>query len=343
MQELLISVVVTVYNKEKYFEECILSIINQSYQNLEILVINDGSTDKSLELMEIYEKIDNRIKIICTSNQGCSNARNIGINNFTGEYLVFIDGDDICMPDMIKSLYSSLIKYNADICVCNVLRINGDEVTTQTHDDDYYICLDEYGKNDYIRNFLFNKKHAYSIWNRMFSRKVITESKIYFRDFETIYPEDLLFNLEMVLFSKSVTWINEPLYMHFIRETGLTKGYRKNIVYRYLNCCETFRSVLLRNSSYEEMKSSFFYIVRHLTLCSFISLLRNNNANLIQFAKEIKKIYKWEFLKEAFTTDESDNNWRKLIVRLIQKDRIFVVSVLMYILFNLGIDFVKLK
>lgn len=156
MQELLISVVITVYNKEKYIEECILSIINQTYQNLEILVINDGSTDKSLELIKLYEKKDNRIKIICTNNQGCSNARNVGINNFTGEYLIFIDGDDVCMPNMIKSMYSSLTNYNADICVCNVLRINGDEVITQAHENDYYICLDEYGKNDYIRNFFFN-------------------------------------------------------------------------------------------------------------------------------------------------------------------------------------------
>lgn len=106
----LISVIIPVYNVEKYLKECIESVLEQTYSNLEILLIDDGSTDKSLEICESYANIDERIVVIHQINKGLSSARNIGIENACGEYLVFVDSDDCINKMMIEKLYIALKK-----------------------------------------------------------------------------------------------------------------------------------------------------------------------------------------------------------------------------------------
>ena len=150
MYEELISIVVPIYNLELYIEDCILSIINQTYKNIEIILINDGSTDNTLNIITKISKYDSRVKIISSVNQGCSNARNLGIDVARGNYIVFVDGDDICFSTMIEYMYKAIKHNKADMCVCNVWRINGSELKTQTHDDDYTIILDDYGRGNYI-------------------------------------------------------------------------------------------------------------------------------------------------------------------------------------------------
>ena len=105
----LISVVIPVYNVEQYLPKCIESIMNQTYKNLEIILVNDGSTDGSQKICEEYKSIDNRIKIINKENGGLSDARNVGIDNSSGNYITFIDSDDYIDDDYVYTLYKSLI------------------------------------------------------------------------------------------------------------------------------------------------------------------------------------------------------------------------------------------
>lgn len=114
----LISVVVPIYNKEQYVKECMESILNQTYDKLEILLINDGSTDKSKEICEMYSKIDSRIKLINTENRGAARARNTGIEMATGDYIAFIDADDYIEEHYYEILLELLQKYDADMAEC---------------------------------------------------------------------------------------------------------------------------------------------------------------------------------------------------------------------------------
>lgn len=118
-----VSVIVPVYNSEKYLEKCLESIINQSHRNLEIICINDGSTDNSMEILKSFQKMDDRIKIIRQKNQGLSGARNAGIKKATGEYLTFIDSDDAVDPYMIQHLLDALSSSGSDISVCSFREI----------------------------------------------------------------------------------------------------------------------------------------------------------------------------------------------------------------------------
>ena len=119
-----ISVIVPVYNKKIYIEKCINSILNQTFVDFELIIINDGSTDGSDKICDKFKNIDSRIKVIHTKNNGVSNARNIGMENISGKYIQFIDCDDYIERDMFKELYSIMVSYNPDLIVSGITKIS---------------------------------------------------------------------------------------------------------------------------------------------------------------------------------------------------------------------------
>ena len=125
MRNDLISVIVPVYNVELYLQQCIDSILNQTYSNLEIILIDDGSTDNSSIICDINLEKDHRIKVIHKQNGGLSNARNVGVKNAQGKFVAFIDSDDYISEDYIEVLYRLICKYNADISVCRFRYVFG--------------------------------------------------------------------------------------------------------------------------------------------------------------------------------------------------------------------------
>ena len=110
-----VSIIIPVYNSERTLERCLDSVINQTYKNIEILIVNDGSKDKSLEIMKEYQKKDNRIMVINQENKGLSGARNAGLDKATGEYVTFIDSDDYIKANLIKDTIEIFNRYNCDV------------------------------------------------------------------------------------------------------------------------------------------------------------------------------------------------------------------------------------
>lgn len=171
-----ISIIVPIYNVEKYLDRCITSILNQSYFNIEIILINDGSTDNSLNICNKYQKKDNRILIINQDNQGLSAARNQGINIASGEYFGFIDGDDWIEKDMFKSLYTNMKMFNADISVCGYRRID-EEIIPNIGDIKYNNANIQVLKDkDIIKHNLFDYTKENRItdaaWDKIFKRSL---------------------------------------------------------------------------------------------------------------------------------------------------------------------------
>ena len=121
-QDIKISVIVPCYNVEKYLDDCLKSLLNQSFKDFEIICINDGSKDSTLEILKKYEKSDKRIKVINQSNHGVSVARNAGVENSSGEYLTFIDSDDWVNANYLEKLYRSITSNNCEIAVSSMIR-----------------------------------------------------------------------------------------------------------------------------------------------------------------------------------------------------------------------------
>ena len=181
----MVSVIIPIYNVEKYLKKCIESVINQTFSDLEIILVNDGSTDNCKEICEDYKSKDNRIKFIHKSNGGLSSARNAGIQVATGDYYTFIDSDDYIMSDMIEQLVYMAQLTDADISLCcKTNQENGFEEGINKK-------IEIFTKEEALKCILTEKKILTSAWGKLYKRKLFNEvrypdGKIY-EDLGTTY------------------------------------------------------------------------------------------------------------------------------------------------------------
>lgn len=187
--EELISIVVPVYNVEPYLRKCIESIIQQTYKNIEILLIDDGSKDNSGKICDDFAKEDARIKVIHKKNGGLSDARNVGIDNAKGEYITFIDSDDYISSGYIKYLYNLLVAYNADISICEFEYITESGKRLNHVQDNNNISL--FDKRNALYELLDSKLFSNSAWAKLYKTSLFDNirypvGKLY-EDVDTTY------------------------------------------------------------------------------------------------------------------------------------------------------------
>ena len=160
----LISIIIPVYNVQDYLKECVDAIINQSYSNIEVILVNDGSTDNSPAICDEYSKKDSRIKVIHKKNEGPAMARNAALDIASGKYLNFIDSDDLIHKDMISILYNNLINNDADISICNYQSFF-DTVKEESINKDDVIC---YTNEQAIYELNMNNKFTLALWSKLY-------------------------------------------------------------------------------------------------------------------------------------------------------------------------------
>lgn len=218
----LISIIVPIYKVEPYLRQCVDSIINQTYKNLEIILVDDGSPDGCPQICDDYAAKDTRVKVIHKENGGLSSARNAGLDIAKGDYIAFVDSDDWVEKEMYEHLMSLVIKYNVDVATCAVNSVVGTKNTK---------CKPvEQTENVYKSNDLFDKLFidAYNVksevWNKVYSRQIIGDLRF---KVGQIY-EDLYF--DRILFSKNclVAVSNYPLYNYRVNREGSTNSFFKN-------------------------------------------------------------------------------------------------------------------
>lgn len=176
------SIIVPVYNTEKYIDECIESIIEQSYSNFELIIVNDGSTDRSLDKIENWSKIDDRIIIINQKNNGVSAARNAGLKIANGEWIAFIDSDDYVCKDYLRILYSVIEKEKAD------------GVAYSLSNNNVKVSINILNKSNAINACISNKMLGGYPWNKLFKKEIIRQYNLRFEE-DIDICEDLLFSI----------------------------------------------------------------------------------------------------------------------------------------------------
>lgn len=201
----LISVIVPIYNAEVYLERCISSIVNQSYENLEILLINDCSTDRSRSICEDWSKKDARILYMEKKNSGVSATRNAGLKIAKGEYVVFVDSDDYMLPHMCRTFYQKFTENKADCVVCSILEPNNNVWGCSSDID--YTSLDAL-KKDYV--VLQQTELLSPCWNKIYKKSLI---KSYFPE-DMSFGEDLVFCLDYLKQCKQISFIHDTLIFH---------------------------------------------------------------------------------------------------------------------------------
>lgn len=214
----LISVIIPVFNVEKYLPDCLYSVSSQSYKNLEIVLIDDGSTDKSLKVCEEYHSQDYRVVVLHKENGGVSSARNMGLEYAHGDYVTFVDPDDLIAPHYIESLYRALIKANAQIAVCRAFDCKEENIDqfVKVYTREKIIYQEISVGSDY--DFFAEYAH-YTVWGALFQREIL--KNITFQQ-DLYVGEDSFFYMQALLSSKYITYTNARLYCYIKRTTSAT-------------------------------------------------------------------------------------------------------------------------
>lgn len=210
-ETILVSVIVPVYNSEKYLEQCLDSICAQTLKNIEIICVDDGSTDSSPELLQKYSEQDKRVKVLRQQNQYAGIARNNGIEHAQGEYLVFWDSDDFFEPKALEMLYQRIVQMNADICVCGGNQYleskeksypyNGYMNKNRIPETD---CFNRESNPDYILNFT-----NVEVWNKMYRKEFLKEQGL---EFDSIrVGEDVVFSMAALCLAQKITTLPAAL------------------------------------------------------------------------------------------------------------------------------------
>ena len=244
-----ITVIVPVYNVENYLRKCLDSIIAQTYKNIEIIVVNDGSTDASGQICQEYTQIDNRIVYIEKENGGLSEARNVGLDKMTGSYVTFIDSDDWAELDYVEILYKKIIEYQADISVGNYYSYNEDEETYYFHiyGDSYY---EKVYDNISIFENLYESQEMKSFalisaWGKLYKAKLFD----YLRFDKGKLGEDGYFNQKMYLSVNKVVYLNKGLYAYRQRSGSITNTWTEKWMHALVDAMSE-RITLLANMGY---------------------------------------------------------------------------------------------
>ena len=300
--EELVSIIIPIYNVEKYLEVCIDSIINQTYKNLEIILVNDGSTDNSYNICKKFEEIDNRIVLVNKENGGLSDARNAGIEKAKGNYICFIDSDDYIDNEFIEMLYKAIKENDVDISQCGYKRFENSGKVVETH---AYNESKSIKSRDFMIDSYFGHVDNIVVWNKMYKTSIIKNMKFPVGKIH----EDEFFTYKVLDRCENVFVIKECLY-----------NYRKNfdgiMLSKYnIKRLDVLDALAERIIFYQEKKDKQLYNLTYLTyLECLISCYVNVKKHIVSnkdILKDLKKTY-----RKQYNNIKSCNNIRgKTIIR----------------------------
>lgn len=224
-----ISIIVPIYNAEKYLRECLDSLINQTYTNLEIILVNDGSKDSSYAIAKEYALKDNRIKLYTKENGGLSDARNFGLERATGKYIGFTDNDDKAFPNQFERLYQMITENDSDMAICSFVK-SDEELKNEE------IIVNTYNIQEIFDDIILDKIHAY-VWKKLYKKEYFDEFKFPMG----LHFEDLAIFYKMAFNMKKITISNEQLYWYRVDRNDSITSNRKNSLYNGVCIAKIYR------------------------------------------------------------------------------------------------------
>ncbi|MDD5831769.1 MAG: glycosyltransferase, partial [Lachnospira sp.] len=210
----LISVIVPIYNVEKYLARCVDSIVNQTYKNLEIILVDDGSPDRCPQMCDDYAKKDSRIKVVHKKNGGLSDARNAGIAVATGEYISFIDSDDYVSDDFFECLLDVMNKENSDIAECSVVKFYEDNRFDEFSDD---LSVKTYDTQDAMSALIAENPFHQHVWNKLYKTELVKDIPYAVGKLN----EDEFWTYRVFGRANKVARINKTMYYYFQRSSSI--------------------------------------------------------------------------------------------------------------------------
>ena len=293
----LVSVILPIYNMEKYLLKSVSTICNQTYQNIEIILVDDGSSDRSLQLCEDLHEKDRRIKVIAKENGGVSSARNIGLEEASGEWIMFVDPDDYLDPAIVNRLLSEVTD-EVDIvsCCCNVFDDEGlNEVNHFFSGNRLFIGKEKKELYFQLMQSTYGQPNkTYTAigvpWGKLYRREFLKKYNLIF-DIKLKRVQDNIFNMYAFFYARGIKYVDEPLYKYrYSHMSDYFRTFRENYVDIFVAVREARYTCLLDTGLINDFKVMEFYIRE--SIINLIGILKNgvfHKENMVDFKIKIKE------------------------------------------------------
>ncbi|MBR3988861.1 MAG: glycosyltransferase [Clostridia bacterium] len=339
----LVSVVVPVYNVEKYLNRCISSIANQTYKNLEIILVDDGSPDNCPQICDEWAAKDIRVKVIHKKNQGLGLARNTGIDNATGDYICFFDSDDSIEPDTIETCVNIALEHNAELVVFGHDDVTPDMKLLGTHipcPKKNLFTADEV-KEVLLPYSLYSNLETgedwnivMSAWNKLYSMNIIKKSGWRFASEREIISEDFYSLTELYGYLGSVYILDKAFYHYTVNNASLSRSYRPDRFERIKVFYDVMNSLSKRMGLCDVLDQS----IKGVTFGLIIGTMKIIVASELSFKQrcsELRKIVKDNFLQNLVSeTEYSGAGWQKKLLYKATKNKLVLLCFLLVYLKN---------
>lgn len=307
----LISIIIPIYNVEKYLDKCIQTIINQTYKNLEIILVDDGSNDKSLFICDKYSKKDNRITLIHKNNEGVSIARNVGVKQSSGKYIVFIDPDDYVSNDHIETLYNCIEVNNVDLVISNAIDVTEDgKIVNIKENKDFKMS-----KEQCIRELLSEANFSHVCWGNIYKRKLVENNEF---DCRYRIAEDLDFLYRYISNIKNAYFLSKKTYYWLIRKGSVTNSQYNEKWEDELVIC----SLIVKDTA--NLKNDLYdYAIEKYIRCNFnqVQKFKLNKHQIKVFRRNIKS-----YKNEVFNGNRFKKVYKLKIVLFLKSYLLFKLT-----------------
>jgi len=313
-----VSIIVPIYNAEDYLSRCLDSLLAQSFNEIEIVAVNDGSTDNSLDILNGYAEKDKRLVVINQQNSGVSSARNTGIDVAAGEYIGFVDSDDWVDFKMYEKMYTCAVKDKADIVMCSYIREFGSHSKVKKFNLPGKVCYRNKEVHSIVMRRLvgpLNEEIANpefldawgTVWSKLYRSQIIKTNRIEFKDLREIGTnEDLLFNIYASYFSNNFVFINKPYYHYWrINESSFTSRYNSNLINQWFTLFGLIESFLKDKG----MEQDYYRALNNRICVGILGLGLNtiskmNNCSVLAKIIHLRILLKDDRMKYAFESLE---------------------------------------
>lgn len=337
----LITVIMPVYNVEKYIERCIESVLQQTYSNLELILVDDGSIDRSGQICDEYKEKDKRVIVIHKENGGVSSARNIALTVAKGEYIYFCDPDDYLEVGLLEKLLNSVKEEETDFAVCAYVRdIYEDEILKQNENKTLDL-LEDRDNLPTVLVELHKNTLLFMPWNKLFKRSIINKYDIVFPQMKRF--EDTIFIYTYLKYVRSLSFIDVPLYHYSIFKAGTetaTTKFNDQLYECYYECYMRGIELVNAYSTSEYIKSSALdSLQKRMETHFFVSLCGDIVVNLSRSKKGY--LYRRKYVKERLNRWKSfgileEESWfsgriDKLVCRLVKYQQVDLLTIISFI------------
>ena len=294
-----ISVIVPIYAVVEYLDECVESLLRQSYKNLEIILVDDGSPDNCGFMCDSYAAEYLQIKVIHKENGGLSDARNAGLKASTAEYVLFVDSDDFLEPTMIETLYVNLINYNADISVCGINKAYSDGRRVPNQGKEDVVLLDKFQATKNLYTF---DSYGVGVWNKLFKRELLLIEGFPVGKLS----EDYFVMFKYFMAAQNVVDDSTPLYNYRQREQSITKKKRTNI-----GMYEGIEKYYKFTRDVPELEDSGTHAIVFGSLATYNNIMKNKDYT--ELVPDLKKTIS-ENYKQAMRYESCSNRKLQLFI-----------------------------